>query len=226
MTKLPKGPAVLPSILSADFSRLGEEVRAVEAAGADAIHIDVMDGRFVPNLTVGPTVVEAVRSVTRLPLDVHLMIVEPDHLIAEFIDCGADAVTVHLEACTHLHRTLQLVKKQGAAVGVAINPATSVALVEPILDEIDLLLIMSVNPGFGGQAFIQNSLVKAQAARRLIDARNLVVSISVDGGVQPSNAGLLRAAGVDLFVSGSAIFNHADYKTAISNLRRTIDAAS
>jgi len=224
--KLPKGPAVLPSILSADFSRLGEEVRAVEAAGADAIHIDVMDGRFVPNLTVGPMVVEAVRSVTSLPLDVHLMIVEPDHLIAEFIGCGADAITVHLEACTHLHRTIHLIKKHGASVGVAINPATSVGLIEPVLDEIDLLLIMSVNPGFGGQAFIQRSLVKAQTARQMIRERGLAVSISVDGGVQPSNAGLLRAAGVDLFVSGSAIFKHADYKTAISDLRRTIDTCN
>ena len=226
MTKLPRDPAVLPSLLSADFSRLGEEVRAVEAAGADAIHIDVMDGRFVPNLTVGPMVVEAVRSVTHLPLDVHLMIVEPEHLIAEFIGCGADAITVHLEACMHLHRTIHLIKKHGAAAGVAINPATSVGLIEPILDELDLLLIMSVNPGFSGQAFIQNSLVKVQAARRLIGERGLAVSISVDGGVQPSNAGLLRAAGVNFFVCGSAIFKRADYKTAISDLRRTIDAAS
>ncbi len=222
--KLPKGPAVLPSILSADFSRLGEEVRAVEAAGADAIHIDVMDGRFVPNLTVGPMIVEAVRSVTRLPLDVHLMIVEPDHLIAEFIRCGADSITVHLEACTHLHRTLQLIKNHGASTGVAINPATPVGFIEPVLDDIDLLLIMSVSPGFGGQSFIKNSLAKTQVARQMIRERGLAVSIEVDGGVQPGNAGLLRAAGVDLFVAGSAIFNHADYKAAIADLRRTIDA--
>jgi len=214
-------PQIFPSILSADFSRLGEELRAVEAAGADGIHIDVMDGCFVPNLTVGPMVVAAVRSATHLPLDVHLMIVEPDRLIPAFIEQGADSITVHMEACPHLHRTLQTIKQHGVRAGVAINPATSVSAIEAILGEMDLLLLMSVNPGFGGQAFIPSTLIKVQTARRMIAALNLSVQIQVDGGIRETNAQSLRTAGVDLFVAGSAIFNQPDYRTAIAALRGT-----
>ncbi len=210
---------IAPSILSADFSRLGEEIRAVESAGADLIHIDVMDGRFVPNLTVGPLIVTAARSVTTLPLDVHLMIVEPDHLIPEFIKSGASIVTVHLEACTHLHRTVQLIKQLGAKAGISINPATPISLIEEILGEIDLLLIMSVNPGFGGQSFIPKTLDKIRIARKMIFDQKLNVELEVDGGIKGSNAKLVAEAGADIFVAGSAIFQSGDYKKAISELR-------
>lgn len=215
---------IFPSILSADFTRLGEEIRAVEAAGADAIHIDVMDGRFVPNLTVGPMVVAAVRSITRLPLDVHLMIVKPDDLIPAFIDNGADSITVHVEACPHLHRTIQGIKQQGIRAGVAINPATPVAAVAEILGEIDLLLLMSVNPGFGGQDFISGVLNKVKTARQMIDGLNAATRIQVDGGIRATNAGRLYAAGVNLFVAGSAIFDQPDYKTAIRAIRQAMEA--
>jgi ribulose-phosphate 3-epimerase len=213
---------LLPSILSADFSRLGEEIRAVELAGADAIHIDVMDGRFVPNLTVGPLVVSAVRAVTQLPLDVHLMIIEPERLIEDFIASGSDAITVHFEACPHLHRTLQQIKKGGIRAGVALNPATPVSSLAAILGEIDLVLIMSVNPGFGGQSFIPHSLEKIRALRRMIDQQGLPVAIQVDGGVRESNIGALHAAGVDQFVAGSAIFDQPDYQAAMAALRRAL----
>jgi ribulose-phosphate 3-epimerase len=214
-----KNPKIAPSILSADFSRLGEEIRAVEAAGADWIHIDVMDGRFVPNLTVGPLIVEAAKKVTTLPLDVHLMIVEPDQLIPEFIKEGASSVTVHVEACPHLHRTIQLIKQHGARAGVSLNPATPISSIEEILDEIDLLLIMSVNPGFGGQKFIPKVLDKIRAARKMIDNRGLSVELEVDGGVKATNAEELAGAGVDVFVAGSAVFESPDYKVAIQKLR-------
>jgi len=217
-----KGRKIAPSILSADFSRLGEEIKAVDAAGADWIHIDVMDGRFVPNLTVGPLIVGAARKVTSLPLDVHLMIVEPDHLIPDFITEGATSVTVHVEACPHLHRTIQLIKQQGARTGVSLNPATPISAVEEILDEIDLLLIMSVNPGFGGQKFIPKVLDKIRAARKIIDERKLAIDIEVDGGIKPTNAHLLAEAGVDVFVAGSAIFESADYKATIQQFREEI----
>lgn len=210
---------IAPSILSADFSRLGEEIKAVEAAGADLIHVDVMDGRFVPNLTIGPFIVSAVRKVTSLPLDVHLMIENPDQLIPEFIKAGANFVTVHMEASPHLHRTIQLIKQQGAKAGVALNPATPVSSVENILDELDILLIMSVNPGFGGQQFIQRTFNKIEQARALLKQRNLKTMLSVDGGVKKENAGALHMAGVDLLVAGSAIFNAPDYHQAIMGLR-------
>lgn len=215
---------IAPSILSADFSRLGEEIRAVDAGGADWIHIDVMDGRFVPNLTVGPLIVEAAKRVTSLPLDVHLMIVEPDHLIPEFIKEGATSVTVHVEACIHLNRTIQLIKQNGARAGVSLNPATPLAAVEEILDEIDLLLIMSVNPGFGGQRFIPKTLDKIRAARKMIDARGLSVELEVDGGVKVANAGELAQAGADVFVAGSAVFESPDYKSTIQKLREAAQA--
>ncbi len=210
---------IAPSILAADFSRLGEEIRAVEAAGADWIHIDVMDGRFVPNLTIGPLIVEAVRKVTTLPLDVHLMIVEPDHLIPEFIKAGADSVTVHVEACPHLHRTTQMIKQHGARAGVSLNPATPISSVEEILGEIDLLLIMSVNPGFGGQGFIPSALNKIREARKMIDAKNLKMNLEVDGGVKVDNTQVLAKAGVNVFVAGSAIFQSPDYEQTIKAIR-------
>ena len=219
-----KKAKIAPSILSADFSRLGEEIQAIEKAGADWVHIDVMDGRFVPNLTVGPLVVEAARKMTSLPLDVHLMIVEPDHLIPEFIKEGATSVTVHVEACPHLHRTIQLIKQHGARAGVSLNPATPLSSIEEILDEIDLVLIMSVNPGFGGQRFIPKVLDKIRAARKMIDERGLSVDLEVDGGVKVANAKELAVAGVDVFVAGSAIFESPDYAMTIKQLREAIEA--
>lgn len=210
---------IAPSILSADFSRLGEEIAAADSGGADLIHIDVMDGRFVPNLTVGPLIVEAARKVTALPLDVHLMIVEPDSLIPQFAKAGATNITVHVEACPHLHRTIQLIKQQGVRAGVALNPATPAGAIEEILGEIDLLLVMSVNPGFGGQSFIERTLDKLRVVRRMREDRGLTTAIQVDGGVKVSNARALFEAGADIFVAGSAIFEHPDYKIAIEQMR-------
>ena len=211
---------IAPSILSADFARLAEEMRAVEAAGADLIHIDVMDGRFVPNLTVGPVVVEAARTVTRLPLDVHLMIVEPERLIPDFIAAGSDYLTVHVETCPHLHRTLQMIKERGVKAGVTLNPSTPLGAIEPILADADLLLIMSVNPGFGGQRFIPQALEKVRRARSLIDAQGLAVELEVDGGVKVDNMKELAAAGATIFVAGSAIFGSKDYKETIRQMRQ------
>jgi ribulose-phosphate 3-epimerase len=210
---------IAPSILSADFTRLGEEIQDVEKAGADWIHIDVMDGQFVPNLTVGPLIVEAARRVTSLPLDVHLMIHDADALIPEFAEAGADYLTVHVEACPHLHRTIQLIKEKGVKAGVSLNPATSLSLIEPILPELDLLLVMSVNPGFGGQAFIPAVLEKLKAARRLIDSVAPHAALEVDGGIKIENALALRKAGADIFVAGSAIFGKRDYAKTIAALR-------
>jgi ribulose-phosphate 3-epimerase len=211
---------IAPSILSADFARLAEEIQAVEAAGADLIHIDVMDGRFVPNLTVGPVVVEAARKVTRLPLDVHLMIVEPERLIPEFADAGSHYLTVHVETCPHLHRTVQMIKERGVKAGVTLNPATPLSLVEPILPDADLLLIMSVNPGFGGQRFIPMALEKLRQARALIDARELPVELEIDGGVKVDNMKALAEAGATIFVAGSAIFGSVDYTETIRQMRQ------
>jgi ribulose-phosphate 3-epimerase len=210
---------IAPSILSADFARLADEIQAVEAAGADLIHIDVMDGRFVPNLTVGPVVVEAARKSTRLPLDVHLMIVEPERLIPEFADAGSTYLTVHVETCPHLHRTLQMIKERGVKAGVTLNPSTPLILVEPMLSEADLLLIMSVNPGFGGQRFIPQSLEKVRQARAIIDAQGLSVELEVDGGVKPDNVKLLAEAGATIFVAGSAIFGSKNYTETIRQMR-------
>ena len=214
---------IAPSILSADFTKLGEEVRAVEAAGADWIHIDVMDGHFVPNITIGPLVVEAVRRITKLPLDVHLMIERPDDLIPEFIKAGSNYITVHAEACTHLHRTIQFIKEKGVKAGVSLNPATPLSQIdEGILEEIDLLLLMSVNPGFAGQKFIPSALKKIKDARRLIDSKGLKVEIEVDGGVKVDNAGEVFNAGADIIVSGSGIFGTKDYKETIAKMRKAI----
>ena len=211
---------IAPSILSADFARLGEEVQAVTRAGADYIHIDVMDGHFVPNLTIGPLVVEAVRRVTDLPLDVHLMIENPDRYIADFARAGADLITVHQEAVPHLHRTVQLIRSLGKKAGVSINPATPVKTLDVILDDLDLVLVMTVNPGFGGQGFIAGGLAKIAALRQAIDRRGLPVELEVDGGVKADNIGRIAAAGAEVFVAGSAVFGSADYAASIAALRR------
>jgi len=211
---------IAPSILSADFARLAEEVARVEAAGADWLHVDVMDGHFVPNLTVGPPIVEALRKATKLPLDVHLMMTNPDQFIPEFAEAGADYVTVHVEACAHLHRTIQSIKERGVKAGVTLNPATSLATVEEILGEADLLLIMSVNPGFGGQQFIPSVLDKIARARQLIDRTGSGAVLEVDGGVKVENAGRIVQAGADVLVSGSAIFGSSDYGAVIGALRQ------
>ena len=211
---------IAPSILSADFARLGEEVRAVADAGADYIHIDVMDGHFVPNLTIGPLVVEAVRRITDLPLDVHLMIEHPDRYIPDFARAGADLITVHQEAVPHLHRTVQLIKSLDKKAGVSINPATPAATLDVILDEVDLVLVMTVNPGFGGQSFIDSGLAKIAALRHEIDRRGLCVELEVDGGVKIDNIERIAAAGAEVFVAGSAVFGAKDYAATIAELRR------
>lgn len=213
-------PRIAPSILSADFARLADEVARVEAAGADWLHVDVMDGHFVPNLTVGPPIVEALRKVTKLPLDVHLMMTNPDAFIPEFAEAGATYLTVHVETCPHLHRTVQSIKERGVKAGVTLNPATSLETVEEILVEADLLLIMSVNPGFGGQQFIPSVLDKIARARQRIDQAGSGALLEVDGGVKVENAGRIIAAGADVLVSGSAIFCSADYGAVIGALRQ------
>jgi ribulose-phosphate 3-epimerase len=210
---------IAPSILSADFTRLGEEIRAVEAAGADWIHADVMDGHFVPNITFGPLVVEAVRRVTRLPIDVHLMISEPERYVADVAKAGADFVSVHVETCIHLHRTVQQIRDAGARPGVVLNPATPLESLEWILENVDLVLIMSVNPGFGGQAFISSSIEKIRRLRRMITEKRLPTLIEIDGGVSEKTIGDIAAAGADVFVAGSAIFGSRDYAAAIRGLR-------
>jgi ribulose-phosphate 3-epimerase len=214
-----------PSILSADFARLGAEVQAVAKAGADYIHIDVMDGHFVPNITIGPLVVEAVRKVTDLPLDVHLMIENPDRYIPDFARAGADLITVHQEAVPHLHRTVQLIKNLGKKAGISINPATPAATLDEILDDLDLVLVMTVNPGFGGQGFIDRCLTKIAALRHELDRRGLAVELEVDGGVKIDNIDRIAAAGADVFVAGSAVFGTADYAATLAELRRRASAA-
>lgn len=197
---------IAPSILSADFAKLGEEIRAVEAAGADYIHIDVMDGHFVPNITIGPAVVKALRPYTKLPFDVHLMISPIDLYIEDFVKAGADIITVHPEAGPHLHRTLQTIKSFGIKAGVSLNPASPVELIETVIDDIDLVLVMSVNPGFGGQKFINSQLVKLRRLRTMIDATGRDIDLEVDGGIDPDTAVLAIAAGADVLVAGSATF--------------------
>lgn len=210
---------IAPSILSADFSRLGEEIAAVDAAGADYIHIDVMDGHFVPNITIGPLVVDAVRKVTQKPLDVHLMIENPDQYIPDFAKAGADIIVVHEEAVDHLHRTIQLIKSLGKKAGVSINPGTPINTLEAILDDLDLVLVMTVNPGFGGQSFIDSCLPKIKGLREMITARGLNIELEVDGGVKIDNIAKIAKAGADVFVAGSAVFNTDNYSETIICLR-------
>ena len=210
---------IAPSILSADFSRLGEEVRAVESAGADWMHLDVMDGHFVPNLTIGPGIVKAVDQVTKLPLDVHLMIDNPADFIEEFAKAGADYLVVHQEGQPHLHRLVGRIRELGVKAGVALNPATPLCTIADILPDIDLLLIMSVNPGFGGQSFIPGSLAKLRAAREMIDRIKPAVLLEIDGGIKADNAAAVREAGVDAMVSGSGIYGHDDYRAMIAGLK-------
>ena len=211
---------IAPSILSADFSRLGEEVRAVADAGADWIHIDVMDGRFAPNITIGPLVVKAVKKCTTLPLDVHLMIENPDRYIRDFANAGADLISVHVETVSHLNRTVQQIKEYGLRAGVVLNPATPLCSIEWVLEFADLVMIMSVNPGFGGQSFIPNTLQKISALKEMIETKCPDVQIEVDGGVKAHNINAIAAAGADVFVAGSAIFNTDDYKQSIAALKK------
>ena len=210
---------IAPSILSADFARLGEEVTAIDKAGADLIHIDVMDGHFVPNLTIGPLVVKALRPHSQKPFDVHLMIAPVDSYIAEFAQAGADIISVHPEAGPHLHRTLQMIKGLGKQAGVVLNPATPIETVDPVIDLADLILIMTVNPGFGGQGFIRSQIPKIRAARERIDKSGRTIALEVDGGITPETAKEARAAGADTLVAGTSVFKSADYAGNISRLR-------
>jgi ribulose-phosphate 3-epimerase len=220
MTKL-----IAPSILSADFTRLGEEVNAVAAAGADWIHADVMDGHFVPNITFGPEIVAAVRRVTGLPIDVHLMIEKPERYIQAFAAAGADWISVQVETCPHLNRTVQQIKESGARAGVVLNPSTPLSTLDWVLEYSDYVLIMSVNPGFGGQAFIGNSLEKIRRLRRMIDERGLTTRIEVDGGIKENNIAEVAAAGAEVFVAGSAIFGQKDYRQVIARFKKLIGEA-
>jgi ribulose-phosphate 3-epimerase len=217
---------IAPSLLSADFGRLAEEVRAVEAAGADMLHVDVMDGRFVPNITIGPLVVSAIRKVSTAPLDVHLMIVEPERYIEEFAKAGADVITVHAEATPHLQRAVARIRELGKKAGVSLNPSTSLSAIEWVLTDVDLVLIMSVNPGFGGQAFLPSSLGKIELLRTQLTRAGLHVDIQVDGGIKADNVGEVVAAGANVIVSGSGIFGTPDYRKTVELMRKNIRKAS
>lgn len=210
---------IAPSILSADFARLGEEITEVLDCGADVVHIDVMDGHFVPNITIGPLIVKAVRKITDAPLDVHLMIENPDKYLDDFANAGADWITVHAETGHHLHRTIHRIKELGKKAGVVLNPATPLESIEWILEDIDLVMIMSVNPGFGGQSFIPSAITKIKQLKEQIDARGLKVGIEVDGGIGPDNIGEIARAGANIFVAGSAIFGQDDYRQVIDKMK-------
>ena len=211
---------IAPSILSADFSRLGEEIAAIEKGGADWVHVDVMDGHFVPNITIGPPVVASLRKITKLPLDVHLMIQDPDKYIEKFANAGADIITIHVETSPHLHRSVQFIKDQGCKAGVSLNPATSLATLDHILSEVDMVLIMTVNPGFGGQEFIPSVLPKIKRLREKISEKGIGVDIEVDGGVNINTISKVAQAGGNIFVAGNAVFTTPDYGKTISELRR------
>jgi ribulose-phosphate 3-epimerase len=213
---------ISPSILSADFTRLGDEIRAVTDAGADYIHIDVMDGHFVPNITIGPFVVEAVKRVTDLPLDVHLMIDNPDLYVEDFANAGADILGVHVEVLPHLHRTIQYIKEKGMKACATLNPSTPLCTLEHVLADLDQVLIMSVNPGFGGQSFIADSLEKTRGLKKMIDDRSLGVEIEVDGGIKVNNIAEVAATGATVFVSGSGIFGTPDYQETIRQMRENV----
>ncbi|MDO8946815.1 MAG: ribulose-phosphate 3-epimerase [Desulfocapsaceae bacterium] len=216
-----------PSILSADFSRLGDEIRAVDQAGAELIHVDVMDGHFVPNITIGPLVVKAVRQViTDKILDVHLMIENADRYLESFAEAGADWITVHVEACPHLHRTVSRIRELGKKAGVVLNPATSLDTLDFILEEVDLVMLMSVNPGFGGQSFIPSTLRKISRLKKRIDELGLDVGIEIDGGISPVTIGKVAEAGANIFVAGSAIYGQADYRAVIMEMRELAEAGS
>jgi len=213
-----------PSLLSADFGKLEDEIRAVEEGGADVLHLDVMDGHFVPNITIGPLVVEAVRKATRLPVDVHLMIEKPDRYLADFVAAGADRLSVHVEACTHLHRSLTEIRRLGAQPGVALNPSTPLSTIEEVLDELFQVVLMSVNPGFGGQKLIPGSLKKIARLRSMLDQRQTrgttePIWIQVDGGVNAETAPMVRQAGADILVAGHAVFRQRNYAQAMAQLR-------
>ncbi len=215
-------PSVLvaPSLLSADFSRLGEEISAVQEAGADWLHVDVMDGHFVPNITIGPLVVEAVKRSAKVPLDVHLMIDHPERYIGDFHAAGANILSIHPEVCSHLHGTLVRIRDLGMKAGVALNPATSLCSIENVFSELDVIMIMTVNPGFGGQSFIQSMFPKIKSVRKMIDESGYDILLEVDGGVTPKNAANLSDAGVNVLVAGSAVFGNPPYKEAIEGIRR------
>ncbi|WP_102346982.1 ribulose-phosphate 3-epimerase [Bacillus sp. Marseille-P3661] len=210
---------VAPSILSADFANLGNEINDVEKGGADYIHVDVMDGHFVPNITIGPLIVDAIRPVTKLPLDVHLMIENPDLYIPAFAKAGADILTVHVETCKHIHRTIHLIKENNVKAGVVLNPGTPVNMIEDIIEDIDMVLLMTVNPGFGGQKFIYSVLPKIEKVANLIASKNLNVEVEVDGGVNQETARLCVEAGATVLVAGSAVFNNSNRKQAIDSIR-------
>jgi ribulose-phosphate 3-epimerase len=219
-------PLIAPSILAADFGSLADEIRAVAAAGADCIHVDVMDGHFVPNLTIGPLVVEAARAATELPLDVHLMIESPERYIDAFAQAGANTISVHVETCPHLHRTLAQIRESGARASVALNPATPAAAAREVLGEVDQVLVMTVNPGFGGQKFIASMLPKIAKLRGWIEEQGFEAAIEVDGGIGPETIGRAAQAGASVFVAGTAIFGAADYAAAVRALRAAAGAAA